>query len=96
MREVVVSVTDEDIRLGKPKDGTCCPVALALRRAFPGVSVLDLDQDEAEILFDNGDSLTLDLPPDAGHFVNQFDRHGPGAVAPFSFDLEVEEDCPCP
>lgn len=91
MSVVSVRVTSDDIASGKRKDACHCPVALALKRAYP----------ESEIFAgDDGELYTYQapaaprvrvasLPPVANRFIEEFDDGY--AVQPFSFTLDIPD-----
>ncbi len=89
-RIVTINVTDEDIRLGLPKKGSKCPVALALNRLLlPNVG-----------FGVGGTYLTLNffttctpLPQKAQNFIVAFDKKA--RVEPFSFELSLPEEVLC-
>ena len=93
-----VSVTLEDIRLGKKRNPCWCPIALAIRRASGLKSPIDAEPDEA-ISDDSrrcevgGRTVALrgkvySLPLEAMFFVAEFDRGN--QVSPFEFELTKE------
>lgn len=79
-----IQVTKEDVAAGLPVDAFSCPVALALRRAFPR-----LDVGVGHNTLHVGRSRLI-LPPRAQRFVGNFDMTMPWPwVRPFSFDLDL-------
>jgi len=75
-----IEVTVNHIRRGVRHDGKWCPIALALREKFPGVSV---------VAYPNYIGISTEdfyPPPEATAFMMAFDR-GVG-VQPFAFDLD--------
>jgi hypothetical protein len=68
--EVEVEVTAEDIANGKPGEASCCPIALAIRRAVEdyGVESVRVTRRYARI---DGDKA--DMPPAGFDFVRYFD-----------------------
>lgn len=81
-----IRVTKEHIKKGKPEACSSCPVALALKEAFPeahhtmaGPSQLGL-MDE-----DQGFTRLWDTPLIVREFITRFDSNKP--VEPFEFEL---------
>ena len=81
---VRITVTQADIDAGVREDCHNCPIARAVKRAFPGASNVTV---EGMICFDHGQQ-TFDcvLPPVADDFIDRFDNGL--QVAPFGFDAE--------
>lgn len=63
----IIEVTSEDIRYGTPQSANSCPIARAVKRAFPGVTV---SVDASTIIVDGKVARTQ--PPQAT-FVRSFD-----------------------
>ena len=79
-----IEVTQEDIDKGVKENCVKCPVALSLRRLFPGEWEVDVGDDA---IYAGGNWYT---PPDeAQEFIAKFDAGEP--VAPFSFDVDLPE-----
>lgn len=86
MKTITVSVTQEDIEEATALEfpgSTQCPIALALRRSFPGASVGRVDCGWK----DGKTAISLPLPDEARKFVSDFD-HGL-TVKPSTFRLRV-------
>ena len=88
-----ITVTAEDIAIGRRCDPELCPVGHALRRAgVPYESVMG----SALLVAESGDRLNfLPLPPAVARWILEFDRNRP--VEPFSFELSLAgqaQDCP--
>lgn len=78
-----ISVTQDDIDYGIPQSFDCCPVALAIRRNFPGSPVI-VSQDVIVIR-----STDYSATPEIIRFIDNFDEDC--AVEPFEFELlEIE------
>lgn len=85
-----ISVTQEHIDAGERGECGRCPVALAFGDAGFNVSVCP-----AYVEFYKADSnrhggtfiCRRPLPQEAGLFIYRFDKDGPGAVAPFEFEM---------
>jgi len=80
-----VSVTAEHIAEGVPGDACACPVAFAVRDAFPhaqDVTVGDLYIS----MYDRGQSRLLIMPADVRALIGAIDRNR--AVDPFTFELD--------
>lgn len=84
--DVLIEVTPEDIRHGKPQDATSCPIALALRRY--GLEDPCVEHDSISANW-KGAFYVYSIPNTALQFVNDFDRRRP--VAPFSFALVLRD-----
>jgi hypothetical protein len=80
-----VNVMARDIQFGEPKPASC-PIAIALRRHF-GVGKVLVDCEVAEWWGEDGQYIRVDLPPEAGEFMYDFDGGDP--VQPFTFEVEV-------
>jgi hypothetical protein len=81
-----ISVTQEDIVLGKPSDARECPVARAVARATRR-EVSFVDPIEGVRFIDEDWKAAYKLPEAAQKFIVAFDFAEP--VSPFSFNLEV-------
>jgi hypothetical protein len=75
-----IEVTQDDIDRGVIGDGDCCPIALAMRRRWPNVSV------GTRAVYLSGMRMT-ELPREARHFIVDYDLGEP--VYPFSFDVVI-------
>lgn len=89
MKEVTISVTQEDIEKGLRYQSFKCPIARAMQREF-GCSVSA--GSFGLIAFPGGDKddWGSPLPASAFDFMLDFDMHIP--VAPFSFSISVPDD----
>lgn len=76
---MTIRVTKEDIRLGRWKSSSACPIARALKRKFKGCYPVV----EFFYIKINGDRYGL--PKEAINFIRQFDDKRP--VKPFSFQI---------
>jgi hypothetical protein len=100
-KKIHVVVGRAEIISGTPEAETCCPIALALRQAFPD-SNINVSAQSVRI-----DNLSYPLPKPAAQFVTKFDQVGTDAYEddelehtrawrnefePFEFDLEAEEE----
>jgi hypothetical protein len=88
MSKVLVSVTAEDIRSGKPRDPDKCPIVLALRRRFKSYKVINVSKDE--VFFarrENGPGEWYCLPEVAVEFLSRFHGDGREVVEPFTFEI---------
>ena len=84
---MLVQVTWEDILLGTPKNGRCCPFARAARRLLPG----DVRVSRASIIkFGSGCFQAWSLNEEARTFVIEFDLGHP--VSPQVFDITHERN----
>lgn len=86
---ICISVTQEDIKGGRPRRAAACPVALALQRELQ--CLFHLDKVKA---WASEDSLCIidshiDAPLIVRNFVARFDEQK--RVKPFSFELELPE-----
>lgn len=89
MRTIELSITQEDINLGKPGECSKCPVALALKRAVPIATFLEVDT--RTIYFHEPPNLRwfAYTPGTVDAFIQTFDNRKP--VAPFQVTLEFQE-----
>ena len=78
---IVVKVTREDIRKGRPGMWHMCPVALALNRAIGGAWSVDGRCAE------NKDGGRIALPHNVIDFIRRFDELIEGS--PFEFHVEL-------
>lgn len=79
-----ISVTAEDIQNGTPECEVSCPVALAVRRAFP--EALDICVDGFEIRV--GD-VSVKTPEAVSVFIADFDYEEDEDVKPFEFEIDL-------
>lgn len=86
--ELVIEVTADDIRLGKPHDACLCPIARAIARLL-GADDVAVGLNDMCATFLPGDlALTeRDLPVEAARFIADFDDGRP--VAPFTFTARL-------
>lgn len=78
---LTIDVTAEDIRDGKPKLCESCPIALAIKRAYPGLPV-NVEEEEVVI-----GEHAYNLPDDVSDAIRAIDYGIP--VEPFQFSLTV-------
>lgn len=97
-----VVITADDIKVGRPKQCTLCPGALAVKRAFPETIYVDVMQEEILIALSvrpdqKGPYPTerVEAPSILQKFVSDFDNKLP--VEPIAFDLtfNLPEVPPC-
>lgn len=88
MRTITVSVTAEDIASGKRYDCEACPIALAVRRVIGPLDIFVC----REIGRESIGIHPVPALPEAKAFMDAFDNGE--AVAPFSFQLEVDDSWP--
>jgi len=76
-----ITVTQEDINLGKRRDGWHCPIALACQRIYQKSFMIDFRSayNNKEMTF-----KVFDLPQEAQEFVKRFDNRD--EVQPFTFE----------
>ena len=87
--EIIVNVTEKDIEQGRKRNCRHCPIALAIRRKFPGDStVVRVDRKIAFIWPTGGSYFATDLPRAARDFVVDFDSGR--VVSPFTFNLSLD------
>ena len=83
-----INVTQQHIDRGQPSKPCGCPIALAIIDAVDwcaDISVGPLSASMRSITCERQEDWSLDL---AGQeFVQAFDRHGGGKVAPFTFEI---------
>lgn len=78
---MIISITAQDIRRGKPAMPGICPVALAVKRAF---RTSDIAISSFHI-YKDGESAIYDLPEDAIDWILRFDEGKD--CEPFNFEL---------
>ena len=84
-----IDVLQFDLLAGLPRDSCRCPIALALKRAFPGKTVA---VSREEILLDD---KTFNVSKAVAEFIMDFDATKDpdeewDELEPFSFELPVE------
>lgn len=82
MKKVVVKVTRKHIVRGKQDNAVFCPVALALKEAFPNLRCVLVDT--KTVSFRNG---WAQLPRRVINFIKRFDNTK--SVKPFSFSISL-------
>lgn len=75
---MTIHVTEDDIKKGQRDNPSCCPVAKALRRYKPGMTV-------GRIGLYQSDGTMHPMPDAVETFVDCFDNGKP--VQPFTFEL---------
>jgi hypothetical protein len=82
-----VNVTAEHIARGTRDSCRFCPVALAVKEAFPNIELVAVDS--AHVTMGGGPRrggwIEIDLPDGATRFIETFDIGDP--VQPFTFEL---------
>ena len=80
-----ISVTEEHIREGKPKDGACCPIAIAIKEQerFRN-SEVHVGLREGVIHGGDGKRTFL-IGPDGQNWIRQYDGRGGAGPAEFEF-----------
>lgn len=81
MKTVAIEVTAQNIKEGRPGEGSCCPVFLALEDAglspcFVGYGKVTLDGGEYDAEgnpVDDPEPVTVELPPEAAEWIAAFD-----------------------
>jgi hypothetical protein len=92
MRQIEISVTQDDIDHGRQASCEQCPIARAIARAMPRWAPVVGSREVSLRCCGLGDAIyDLYLPPSARGFVRRFDE-GKWA-APFTFTLEVPTSC---
>lgn len=86
---IKVSVTKDDIKNGKPRNEECCPIALALCRAFdymlPGAIAVQSSFVSLSVTGEESDRSTQ-LPKEAIDFISSFDAGD--EVLPIEFEID--------
>lgn len=86
-----VTVTADHIKRGKACQSAECPIALAIiDQGVPPGQHVGITSDTARIWEKSKVRLRAHLPLRAQAFIDDFDDRGPGAVAPFFFELTWE------
>lgn len=82
-----LSITQEHINTGKPRESCDCPIALALRPYFPDRLIV-VHEGGISIFKDEYEYLQITSPPEqARQFIHDFDNGRP--VVPFEFELNL-------
>ena len=79
---VTITVTNKDIREGRPMNAGACPIARAAQREFPDCQVLVGGYIN---VVRKGLHTNYELPPEASSFVRLFDAGMP--VKPITFEV---------
>lgn len=77
--ELAITVLEEDILQGKPKECSHCPIARAIERQTGQEAHVGL----TNFVLGSLDRVRYDMPREASTFIVRFDAHEP--VEPFSF-----------
>lgn len=91
VKTIMLDVTAEDIKLGKPGDPCACAVALALIREFKQSCTVGSAYAYVHDSNDNP-NLYIKLPTQVRTFIGHLDADI--KVLPFSTQLEVHNKCP--
>ena len=92
MKKLMVQVTQEDILLGIKKNAFKCPIACAVKRAFPNWQEVEVCDDGIKVLddmntyWDSNDAANQDT---LIGFMKAFDEGEP--VRPFTIEVTFEE-----
>jgi hypothetical protein len=87
---ITISVTNSDIKKGKPGMPDDCPVYHAVRNRFSSkVKDVGVVHEHVGIVHAGG-SYTINFPKKVGSFITKFDQHK--RVKPFKFKLKVPGD----
>jgi hypothetical protein len=88
---VAVTVTAGHIAAGRQYLPNCCPLALAIRAAYPGAKDFSLSVGVDEVTIYSADSTESGtLPASAMEFIQRFDGQF-SRTEPFAFELELKE-----
>lgn len=92
MKPVHVKVTTEDIRDGRPNSNSRCPMALAIKEAYPDAVHVTVTREYIRWT-DQADDMryTVRQSPRGTRFVDALDQGGPSAVASFAFTLDAAQ-----
>ncbi len=82
---VTIHVTKEHIAKGDKHDCRKCPVALAVKDAFPFAEIIDADLEKIRI-----DSRWFETPDKVARFMNRFDYGSRWTMRPIKFQLQRE------
>ncbi len=89
--QVMIAVSTEDIRQGKPRMCVFCPIGLAMKRTlgsrFPGATFLASTW--TRIVGADLDTIEFRLPVEASRFMHDFDKGL--AVEPFTFVIDLPD-----
>lgn len=86
-----ITVTQDDIQLGKPGHADCCPVALAVQRSVKQDTIVHARCTWVTLRASlYGGSKVPDLPRSAVRFIKNFDKRN--TVKPFNFFLNISDE----
>lgn len=87
-RRIRINVTQRDIEHGIRGDSSRCMVVVALARAVPNASRIEVDTQTIRFTDGDGDRWAYITPPIAEAYVVEFDAGDP--IEPFAFTLDRE------
>jgi len=87
---ITVQVTLQDIERGLAKNGTECPIALAVSRT----TNLWCRVGQCYLIVSHPEHIVVEytLPDSAREFISRFDKHAP--VEPFTFTMRRMQEAP--
>lgn len=83
-----VSVTIDDILLGKPI-ADLCPIALALKRIFKPTLIVEVGLQDVSVFYVDTEECLISMPRSATDFVLGYDSEE--NCDPFDFELDIPE-----
>lgn len=84
---MLIKVTEDDIKNGKPKDAAECPIALAFMRQVNFIGIISVDCNEL-VYYSDDIEYTAEMPNNAHDFIINFDGKDV-EVKPFEFEIEL-------
>lgn len=88
-KTILVNVTAEDIARGVKSESSLCPIACALRKILLLGTRISVGVDDVGLYGQPHFHGDIDLPDEAGEWVQQYDKGLP--VSPFTFTLEIPD-----
>ena len=89
MKKLTLEVTQQDILEGIRKDAACCPIARAVKRAFPTWQKVEVTDDGIRVLDEFNTRWFTGEIEIATDFMEFFDLGYP--VSPFTLEVTFEE-----
>ena len=86
-----VTVNQDDIDTGVPKDCLDCPIHKAVSRITLPNTKISVHGNTILLTIRKKGTQQITLPDIAVIFIENFDEHGPTAVKPISFKLDIAQ-----
>jgi len=92
MKHLKLEITEQDILDGIKKNSACCPIALAVKRAFPDWQEVEVSDDGIKVL-DGFNTTWLTGDDHIDNLVSFMDRFDNSrTVGPFTVEVTFEEE----